>query len=86
MGDDEAALLRLSREKRCEVAGPLLARRRCSLPKAHAWSTTVLVGELHAGGVKTRFDRLTSRTFSRARKSWVACASRLARPKMRLAL
>ena len=69
MGDDEAALLRLSREKRCEVAGPLLARRRCSLPKAHAWSTTVLVGELHAGGVKTRFDRLTSRTFSRARKS-----------------
>jgi hypothetical protein len=71
---------------RKKVAGPLSTLRLCPLPKAHAWSTTVLVDELHAGGVKTRFDRLTSRTFSRARKSWVACASKLARPKMRLAL
>ena len=56
MGDDEAALLRLSREKRCEVAGPLLARRRCSLPKAHAWSTTVLVDELDTGSFEGTAD------------------------------
>ena len=39
------------------------------LSKTQTWSATVLVDELHAGGVKTRFDRLTSSAFSRARKS-----------------
>jgi hypothetical protein len=45
---------------------PLLLWR---LSKTQTWSATVLVDELHAGGVKTRFDRLTSSAFSRARKS-----------------
>jgi hypothetical protein len=39
------------------------------LPKADAWSATVFVDELQRRKHRTRFDRLTSSTFSRARKS-----------------
>jgi hypothetical protein len=38
---------------RKNAAGPLSALRLCALPKAHAWSTTVLVDELHAGFLKS---------------------------------
>jgi hypothetical protein len=40
------------------IAAPLLALRLCPLPKAHAWSTTVLVDELDACGLHVALHRL----------------------------
>jgi hypothetical protein len=50
----------------------LSALRLCALPKAHAWSTTVLIDELHAGCFECAFDDVES------------CPSRLTSPVFKL--